>query len=86
MLYEVITNFVVGTALGGRLASLDALALIWQASWLVQFVLLLLLILSVISWTIIAFKAVEEGIVPGGGVALVNAVSALDDVKLELVV
>jgi len=49
-------NFVVGTALGGRLASLDALALIWQASWLVQFVLLLLLILSVISWTIIAFK------------------------------
>jgi len=49
-------NFVVGTALGGRLASLDALALIWHASWLVQFVLLLLLILSVISWTIIAFK------------------------------
>ncbi len=49
-------NFVVGTAVGGRLASLDALALIWQASWLVQFVLLLLLILSVISWTIIAFK------------------------------
>jgi chaperonin GroEL len=28
--------------------------------------------------------AVEEGIVPGGGVALVNAMSALDDVKLEL--
>ena len=28
--------------------------------------------------------AVEEGIVPGGGVALVNAVSALDDVKLEI--
>ena len=26
--------------------------------------------------------AVEEGIVPGGGVALVNAISALDDVKL----
>jgi chaperonin GroEL len=26
--------------------------------------------------------AVEEGIVPGGGVALVNAVAALDDVKL----
>jgi chaperonin GroEL len=28
--------------------------------------------------------AVEEGIVPGGGVALVNAMSSLDDVKLEL--
>ena len=28
--------------------------------------------------------AVEEGIVPGGGVALVNAVSALTDVKLDL--
>ncbi len=27
--------------------------------------------------------AVEEGIVPGGGVALVNAVSALDDLKME---
>jgi biopolymer transport protein TolQ len=49
-------NFVVGTAVGGRLASLDAWALIWQASWLVQLVLLLLLILSVISWTVIVFK------------------------------
>ena len=28
--------------------------------------------------------AVEEGIVPGGGVALINAMSALDDVKLEI--
>jgi len=27
--------------------------------------------------------AVEEGIVPGGGVALINAMSALDDVKME---
>ncbi len=27
--------------------------------------------------------AVEEGIVPGGGVALINAMSALDDVKLD---
>jgi chaperonin GroEL len=27
--------------------------------------------------------AIEEGIVPGGGVALINVVSALDDVKLE---
>jgi biopolymer transport protein TolQ len=49
-------KFIVGTALGGRLASLDALALVWQASWLVQLVLLLLIILSVVSWTIIAFK------------------------------
>ena len=47
---------IVGTAVGGRLASLDALELVWQASWLVQFVLLLLLILSVVSWTVIAFK------------------------------
>jgi chaperonin GroEL len=28
--------------------------------------------------------AVEEGIVPGGGVALINAISALDDVKMDL--
>jgi chaperonin GroEL len=28
--------------------------------------------------------AVEEGIVPGGGVALLNALSALDDVKVEV--
>jgi chaperonin GroEL len=28
--------------------------------------------------------AVEEGIVPGGGVALINAVPALDGVKMEL--
>ncbi|MCX8061192.1 MAG: chaperonin GroEL, partial [Anaerolineales bacterium] len=27
--------------------------------------------------------AVEEGIVPGGGVALINAMSALDDVKMD---
>jgi chaperonin GroEL len=27
--------------------------------------------------------AVEEGIVPGGGVALINAVSALDDIKMD---
>jgi chaperonin GroEL len=27
--------------------------------------------------------AVEEGIVPGGGVALINVVGALDDLKLE---
>ena len=28
--------------------------------------------------------AVEEGIVPGGGVALINAIPALDDIKMEL--
>ncbi len=52
-------NLIVGTALGGRLASLDALALVWQASWVVQLVLLLLVLMSVVSWTIIAFKVRE---------------------------
>jgi chaperonin GroEL len=28
-------------------------------------------------------SAVEEGLVPGGGVALINAISSLDDLKLE---
>ncbi len=46
----------VGTSLGGRFASLDALDLIWQASWVVQLVILFLVLLSVVSWTIIAFK------------------------------
>jgi biopolymer transport protein TolQ len=49
-------NFIVGAAMGGRLASFDALTLVFQASWLVQLVLLLLIIFSVVSWTIIAFK------------------------------
>ena len=49
-------SIFVGTAMGGRLASLDALALVWQASWIVQLVLLLLVVQSVVSWTIIAFK------------------------------
>jgi biopolymer transport protein TolQ len=47
---------IVGMTMGGRLASLDALSLIWQASWVVQLVILLLVLLSVVSWTIIAFK------------------------------
>ncbi len=47
---------IVGAAMGGRLASLDALSLIWQASWLVQLVIGLLVLLSVFSWTIIMFK------------------------------
>ncbi len=46
----------VGAALGGRLAGLDTLGLVLQASWAVQAVLLLLALLSVVSWTIIAFK------------------------------
>ena len=49
-------SIFVGAALGGRLASLDALSLVWQASWLVQLVLLLLLLLSVFSWAIILVK------------------------------
>jgi biopolymer transport protein TolQ len=47
---------IVGAAMGGRLASLDALSLVWQASWVVQVVILLLVVLSVISWTIIGIK------------------------------
>ena len=49
-------SIFVGAVLGGRLASLDALSLIWQASWLVQLVLLLLVLLSVLSWAIILVK------------------------------
>jgi len=47
---------IVAMTMGGRLASLDAMSLIWQASWIVQLVILLLVLLSVASWTIIAFK------------------------------
>jgi biopolymer transport protein TolQ len=43
-------------ALAGRLASLDAMNLVWQASWIVQLVIAVLVLLSVISWTIITFK------------------------------
>jgi len=46
----------VGAAMGGRLASLDVLSLIGQAGVVVQLVLVLLVLLSVISWTIIVFK------------------------------
>src|SRR5262245_20018173 len=49
-------GIIAGTAMGGRLASLDALGLIWQASWLVQLVIGLLIILSVFSWAIILAK------------------------------
>jgi len=49
-------GIIVGATIGERLASLDALSLVWQASWIVQLVILVLVLLSVISWTIIAFK------------------------------
>ena len=52
-------GILVGTAMGGRLASLDALALIYQASWIVQLVLVLLALLSIFSWAIILYKALE---------------------------
>jgi len=45
-----------GTVLGGRLASLNLLDLVWQASWLVQLVILMLAAASVISWAAIVFK------------------------------
>ena len=47
---------IIAAASGGRLASLDAMSLIWQASWLVQLVLLLLVLMSVVSWAIILVK------------------------------
>lgn len=49
-------QLVVGAVWGGRFASLDPLALIWQASWVVQLVLLLLAGLSILSWAVIVFK------------------------------
>jgi biopolymer transport protein TolQ len=49
-------GIIAGTAMGGRLASLDALSLIWQASWLVQLVIGLLMLLSIFSWAIILAK------------------------------
>jgi len=52
-------GILVGTALGGRLASLDALRLIWQASWIVQLVILGLVLLSIFSWSTIFFKSRE---------------------------
>ena len=50
---------ILGTASGGRLAGIDALTLIYEASWLVQAVLVLLALLSVFSWAIILVKARE---------------------------
>jgi biopolymer transport protein TolQ len=48
--------FIAGADLGGRLASLDVLGLVWQAGLVVKCVLLLLAFFSVISWAIIAYK------------------------------
>ena len=47
---------IAGTVLGGRLASLNLLDLVWQASWLVQLVILMLAAASVVSWAAIVFK------------------------------
>jgi biopolymer transport protein TolQ len=47
---------IAGTVLGGRLASLNLLDLVWQASWLVQLVILMLVAASVVSWAAILFK------------------------------
>ncbi|MCP5071157.1 MAG: hypothetical protein GY946_31730 [bacterium] len=47
---------LAGTDVGGRLASLDLFDLIWQASWIVQLVILLLVAASVLSWAAIVFK------------------------------
>ena len=52
-------GILVGTAMGGRLAGLDALALIFQASWIVQLVIVILTLLSVFSWAIILTKSRE---------------------------
>ena len=52
-------GILVGTALGGRLASLDALSLVFQASWIVQLVILSLVLLSVFSWAVLFFKSRE---------------------------
>jgi len=48
--------FLAGADWGVRLASLDVLDLMLQASWLVKLVLLLLGLASIISWAIIAMK------------------------------
>jgi biopolymer transport protein TolQ len=49
-------DLFVGAVWGGRLASLNPLALIGQASWVVQLVMLLLAAFSILSWAAIVFK------------------------------
>lgn len=51
-----MSELVVGAAMGGRLASLDAFDLILQAGWIVKLVLLVLAGFSVLSWALIAYK------------------------------
>ena len=45
-----------GAATGARFASLDVMSLIWQASWIVQSVMVILVVMSVVSWAIIPVK------------------------------
>ena len=47
---------IAGAAMGGRLASLDALDLVFQAGWIVKLVLLLLAGFSIFSWALIVHK------------------------------
>ncbi len=47
---------IAETAMGGRLAGLDAFDLVLQAGWTVRVVLLLLVVASSASWAIIALK------------------------------
>ncbi len=47
---------IAGSAMGGRLAGLDVLDLVFQAGWIVQAVLLILLGFSVVSWALIITK------------------------------
>jgi biopolymer transport protein TolQ len=49
-------DLFVGAVWGGRLASLNPLTLIAQASWVVQLVMLLLAAFSILSWAAIVFK------------------------------
>lgn len=49
-------DLFVGAVWGGRLASLNPLALIAHASWVVQLVMLLLAGFSILSWAAIVFK------------------------------
>jgi biopolymer transport protein TolQ len=50
-------NIIIAGTIGGvRLASLDLLDLVWQASWIVQLVILMLVAASVLSWAAIFFK------------------------------
>ena len=48
--------FVAGTAMGGRLAGIGALDLVFQAGWVVQLVLLTLVGFSIVSWALIYTK------------------------------